>query len=439
MNNELNLTVAPARGNVKAAMKSAGAKSSDLWQVDPRQVRVMTGFNVRERTPEYEQHIEAITQSIIANGYYPDKPMAGFVARENGENIIYVTDGHSRHEAVMAAIERGHMIETVPIVIKPAGTSMEDLTVALVKSNEGRPLNPMEIGTVCKRLLGMGLDEKIIAQRLGFSRNYIDDVLTLVGADKAVRDMVTTGQIAATLAIQELKQDPERAPERLQRAIQTAQSLGKEKATRKHLPPSATPAPKKPASNAATIPTHPEQDGTDTDAEHNTRHQGLPSAEEICKDRPYPILMPEVLAELLKQMTPINMQWDQLVEVTKPNKHGVFVRHAIISSPIIKGCQLEIGIAKGEDGWRACLTSYTWHMRHGGGGASPISTLNKPSRNALEALAKAAREADAHISATLHRHADHAPTAQAARAMQQWLSELRPDVTPYLPSKEEAK
>ena len=40
-------------GNVKDAMKSAGAPSGDLWQVPPGQLRVIPGFNPRPRNAKY--------------------------------------------------------------------------------------------------------------------------------------------------------------------------------------------------------------------------------------------------------------------------------------------------------------------------------------------------------------------------------------------------
>ena len=95
-------------GSVKTAMKDAGAKSADLWKVHPSKLRVIEGFNGRIRTPAYEEHLQRIKQSIIENGYYPDKPLAGYVAKEGDENVIYVTEGHTRHEAVQLVMHQPH-------------------------------------------------------------------------------------------------------------------------------------------------------------------------------------------------------------------------------------------------------------------------------------------------------------------------------------------
>jgi len=223
------------RGAVKVAMKNAGAKSADLWNVPPDKLRVIPGFNGRIRTPAYEAHVETVTQSIIENGYYPDKPLAGYVAKEDDEDVIYVTEGHTRFEAVRNAAERGHVVEFVPVVIKPNGTSMEDLTIALVTSNDGRPFTPYEKALMVKRLIGMGLDVPTIAKRLTMTEKYVNDLLTLAGAPKAVRDLVVAEKVAPTLAIAELTKHGGKAAERLKAAVEKAAASGKKKATAKHV------------------------------------------------------------------------------------------------------------------------------------------------------------------------------------------------------------
>lgn len=256
-----------ARGNLKMAMASAGATNPHaLWTVPPSQLRVIDGFNGRIRTPAYLEHLAGVKNSIRENGYYQDKPLAGYVAKEDGEDVIYVTEGHTRFEAVAELTAEGHEIEKVPVVIKPNGTSMEDLTVALVTSNDGRPFTTYEKALMVKRLVGMGLDEATIAKRLGFKtgKSYVDDLLTLAGAPKAVRDLVIAEKITATMAIDELKGSGAKAAERLKAAVDTAAANGKSKATPKHLDKSTKPKKAKAAkTEAPSGPIKPQVDADD--------------------------------------------------------------------------------------------------------------------------------------------------------------------------------
>ena len=137
-------------------MTAVDAKSRDLWQVPIEAIRVIPGFNVRVKNTSYDQHIEDLAESILREGFKPDKPLAGYVSQEDGVNVISVVDGHCRLEAVRIAISRGAEISRLPVVVSPPGTTMEDLTVSLVSSNSGKELTPYEISMVVRRLVRFG-------------------------------------------------------------------------------------------------------------------------------------------------------------------------------------------------------------------------------------------------------------------------------------------
>lgn len=224
-------------GNTKKAMAAYDAGRSDMYQIEPARLRIMEGFNVRVRDEAYTARVRWLADSIKANGFYRDKPLAGYVAIVDGEEVVYVTDGHRRHEAALLAISEGAPIPHVPIVIAPKGTSLEDLTVAMANGNESEPLRPYEYAILCKRLVSMGMDAKTIAQRLGFaSAQYVDGLLSLAGAPQAVRKMVEEGTVAATVAIEAMAKHGDKAAEVLGAAKATAQAAGKTKVTRKHMP-----------------------------------------------------------------------------------------------------------------------------------------------------------------------------------------------------------
>lgn len=223
-------------GNIKSAMKNAGATSGDLWRVPRASLRVKPDFNVRNvHDPEYQEHIRWIAASIRENGFFSDRPLAGFVARDGDEDVIYVTDGHTRLAAVDMLIAEGVEITHLPVVTKARGTSIEDLTVALYTSNGGRPLTPIETAEVCKRLTGFGWDERQIAQRLGLTPTYVGNLLDLAAAHPEIRQMVQSGKVAATLAMEVLRKDGANARETLRTAVQEAEAEGKAKITRKRL------------------------------------------------------------------------------------------------------------------------------------------------------------------------------------------------------------
>lgn len=230
-------------GSVKGMAKDTGSKSVDLWMVPYDELKIADGFNVRVHDGDYTKHIDWIAGQMVEHGYKRDKPMTGYVVKEDGKNVVYITDGHSRHAAVAKAREAGAEIELIPVIVHPPGTSVEDLTVSLVTANSGKPLSPYEIAQVCMRLQGYGYEHKDIAKKLGYTVPYVKNLFDLLAAPKAVRDMVTSGKVSATLAVQTVKKSGQEAAKVLKDGLAAAEAKGKKKVTGKHVKPSAEPAP----------------------------------------------------------------------------------------------------------------------------------------------------------------------------------------------------
>lgn len=232
------LTAAP----VDPTMKAAEATSAKLYRVPVSKIKVIPGFNVRVQSPDYIAHRDAIRASIAANGYDSTKPLAGYVAKEGDENVIYVTDGHTRLDAVNEynadpdTAEKDE-INTLPVMVQPKEVSLTDLTVMLHTANSGRPLTPFELGVVVKRLLAEeGAKKADIAARLGVTTRYLDDVLLLANADSKVKQHVAAGSVSSTMAIQLLRKDADSAAEKIEAAVKKTAGTGK-KATKKHTGP----------------------------------------------------------------------------------------------------------------------------------------------------------------------------------------------------------
>jgi len=236
----LNFNESLVAASTKKVMLEIEAKSRDSYQVPIDCIRPLPNFNVRVHDAAYEQHIEQLTNSILMNGYYQDKPLAGYVADVDGQKIIYLTDGYSRFAAVTRANERGGKFATLPMSIKPASASMEDLVVGMWAANEGKPLTPYEKSIVCKRLIGYGWDEEQIAERFGITKTYVNQLLMLIGAPIEIRRLVQEGKISADRAVFMLKKfGAKEAVAMLTNAEKQAEASGKTKIAAKHLPGAA--------------------------------------------------------------------------------------------------------------------------------------------------------------------------------------------------------
>ena len=219
-------------GGVRSAMATAEAKNpGKLWMVEESQINIIEGFNPRLHDDGYEAHVEAIKSSIMSQGFLLSKPLEVFVG---SDSKLYLTDGHTRLDGFRRAVEAGMESTPLPVVPREKGTSMEDLTIGLVRSNSGKQLTAYELSIVCKRLsTAYHREPKEIAVALGFSDKYVGQLLDLAAAPSAVREMVQKGEITASLAIEALAKHKENATEVLKAALGKAAQGGKAKATKK--------------------------------------------------------------------------------------------------------------------------------------------------------------------------------------------------------------
>lgn len=229
-------------GKTAEAIKAAAAsKIGDAIRVPVSAITVIPGYNVRVRdTDAYKAGIEELKNSIAENGFYADKPLGVYVGKDGDKNVLYLRSGHRRLEAVEAynfEAPANSKIETLPAIIVPAATTMEEHLVELVQGNAGKDLTPYEKGIVVKRLLNFGVSKADIAKKLGFTPRYIDDLLVIVGAPAAARSLILENKVSSTQALRELRKDPAKAAAALTEMVKKAEAKGKPKGTAKHAGP----------------------------------------------------------------------------------------------------------------------------------------------------------------------------------------------------------
>lgn len=236
-NTEFNFDTQLHPGSIKRAMNEAKAKSRDLWQVPRANLKIIDNFNVRVKDAEYVAHVRALADSMKSEGFYQHEALAGYVATEDGEQVIYIYDGHCRLEAVDLANSEGAEIHFLPVSVSQEGLSMEDMVVVLVRGNSGKPLTPYETAVVCKRLVRFNIEVPVIATRLGFSEQHINNLLALMASPLDLRKMVIDGVVSATTAIEMINKHGSKALEKLLEAQSRANAVGKQRVTGKHIAP----------------------------------------------------------------------------------------------------------------------------------------------------------------------------------------------------------
>lgn len=230
-----------ASGNAKNALAALEAgKGSPTHMIAPDKLRIIPGFNVRiHETTSYATELDDLKNSIISEGFYQSKPLTGFVGKEGDEDVIFVTDGHRRLEAVRAALADGAEIPALPVVLRDSKTSMVDLNVALIKENTGRRLTFYENAIVVNRLLKGGLKDEEISDRLNFTKRAVDDFILLITAPRSIRNAVREDKISGSEAVRiirkhaNLNDKGKKAEAVVQKMLDKAAKRGADKATRK--------------------------------------------------------------------------------------------------------------------------------------------------------------------------------------------------------------
>lgn len=218
-------------------IKELAVSKSDMFRVDPRVLTEEPGWNVRTPSKELDNHIRTLANSIKSIGI-----QVPLKIRMNGE-VPVVVNGHCRLAATLIAIAEGADIQSVPVVMEERNCSKEDRVFSMVTCNEGKPLAILERAEVYKRLMGWGWTEEVIAEKSGKSITHVRACMTLIAACPEIKKLVSEGKVAATLALKLIgEMGEEKALAAMVGAVQTAEVVGKEKASRKHVGTERAPA-----------------------------------------------------------------------------------------------------------------------------------------------------------------------------------------------------
>jgi hypothetical protein len=237
------------------ALKEIGATRARAFDVAVDEITVLPEFNPRiTGTADHEAHIKALVDSIAENGFMPNKPLMVLPVEEDVEGeiltVFYLIAGHSRFAAIQKFNETADPVEkitTIPVVT--TDQSMAELLIGTVHDNNvTKPLSPTELAIVVRRLLGYDLSKTDIAKRLSMTARYVDDLLVLDGAPAKIKEAVRAGKMSATLAVQTIRAEGEKAGETVEKAVKEAAAAGKAKVTPKQM--AAKAAPKKDAAKA---------------------------------------------------------------------------------------------------------------------------------------------------------------------------------------------
>jgi ParB/RepB/Spo0J family partition protein len=188
----------------KQMIQSGGIKRADAMKVLLDDIHEEPGFNLRIEGDELAASVETLAEYIAEGGQLPPLEVR---PREAGG--VWIVDGHRRTRAYKLARERGAPIEWVSII---AFTGNDvDRVARIMTSAEGRSLAPLETAMGYKRLASFGLSPDDIGKRVSKTRPHVEALLLLANANRDVQDLVTSGVVAASTAIDMVRKHGEEA------------------------------------------------------------------------------------------------------------------------------------------------------------------------------------------------------------------------------------
>src|SRR3990167_8184404 len=133
----------PTRARMDALREFGIVGQGELFKIAKKKIRVREGWN-----PRQDFDIDYLAANIRVNGV--KRPL--LVKREDDGHYVLV-DGERRLRAVLACIEDGCEILSVPCMVEPPRTSDAESLVDALVSNQGKPFTPEEEAEAFRRFV----------------------------------------------------------------------------------------------------------------------------------------------------------------------------------------------------------------------------------------------------------------------------------------------
>lgn len=213
-------------------METNSTKRKDIFLIDPRNIVVINGFNVR-RDFDLDELKEQIKEKGVLN---PVTVIA--YKNENGVELYKLVDGERRYRATMLAISEGADIPYVPALKAPKDASVKDLYIEQMMRNEGKRFTELECAIMFRRFKEeFGYSQVQIAETFKKSPAFISKCLALLDLPQYLQDKIASGELSAKAA-RELASsyaDPHDQVRAAKTAVRTAKAAGRSTATNKEV------------------------------------------------------------------------------------------------------------------------------------------------------------------------------------------------------------
>lgn len=213
-------------------METNKTKNTDLFLIDPRNIVVVDGFNVRR-----DFDLDELKEQIKAKGVLNPLTVIAFKDDEGNEKYKLV-DGERRYRATMLAISEGADIPYVRAMKARKDASTEELYIQQMMRNEGKKFTEYECAIMFRRLKEeFGYTQNEIAEKFKKSPAFVSKCLSLMDLPIEIQERIINKQISASAAkdIVANYDTEEEQVNATRKAVELAEKQGKRTVTNKEI------------------------------------------------------------------------------------------------------------------------------------------------------------------------------------------------------------
>lgn len=213
-------------------METNKTKNTDLFLIDPRNIVVVDGFNVRR-----DFDLDELKEQIKAKGVLNPLTVIAFKDDEGNEKYKLV-DGERRYRATMLAISEGADIPYVRAMKARKDASTEELYIQQMMRNEGKKFTEYECAIMFRRFKEeFGYSQVEIADKFKKSPAFVSKCLSLMDLPIEIQERIINKQISASAAkdIVANYDTEEEQVNATRKAVELAEKQGKRTVTNKEI------------------------------------------------------------------------------------------------------------------------------------------------------------------------------------------------------------
>lgn len=202
----------------RQTVRDNSQRGTENAKIELSKIVIREGFNVRI---DYGD-IESLAKSILENG----QTMPGIVdVLEDGTFLL--VEGHRRVKALRLLESQGHTPLYFEAKVNTSKTTEEQRILQMFTTQDNKPLEPVEVAELIRRLVNLGNKPADVARKLGKSAAYISQMLDFASEGQEVKDMVAARQTSVNAVLKVKKAIPKQSErtDAIKKAV--AQSGGK--------------------------------------------------------------------------------------------------------------------------------------------------------------------------------------------------------------------